>query len=111
MPKSLAMTENWLNCQEKTSFLIILANSVEPIFQSPGPILRHTALEGILKYVYMNVRLCVSSYFLRYRAETWHRGRERARPRGLRAYFSKRPQQRSSRGQVALEMSYGHQIW
>ena len=48
MPKSLTLAENWLNCQEKASFLLILTKYVEPIFQSPGPILRHTALEGML---------------------------------------------------------------
>ena len=48
MPKSLTLAENWLNCQEKASFLLILSESVEPIFQSVGPISRHTALEGTL---------------------------------------------------------------
>ena len=48
MPKSLALVENWLNCQEKACFLLILTKSVEPIFQSAGPISRHTALEGTL---------------------------------------------------------------
>ena len=37
-----------LYCQEKASFLLILSESVEPIFQSVGPISRHTALEGTL---------------------------------------------------------------
>ena len=34
-------------------------------------------------------------------------------PRGLRAYFRSDPTkgQRSSRGQFALEMPYGHEIW
>ena len=45
-PKSLALAENWLNCQEKTSFVLILTKPVEPIFQSAGPIFDHTALEG-----------------------------------------------------------------
>ena len=48
MPKSLALIKNWLNYQEKTSFLLFLKKSTEPIFQSAGPILRHTALEGTL---------------------------------------------------------------
>ena len=39
MPKSLALVENWLNDQEKASFLFILTKSVEPIFESAGPIL------------------------------------------------------------------------
>ena len=47
-PKSSSVAENWLNRQEKASFLLILSESVEPIFQSIGPILRHTALEGTL---------------------------------------------------------------
>ena len=42
------MAENWLNCQDKASFLLILTNPVEPIFQSAGPILQHTALEETL---------------------------------------------------------------
>ena len=48
---------------------------------------------------------------LRYRAETWYRDMGRAR--GLRAYFrsDQTKGQRSSKGQVALEMPYGHQIW
>ena len=47
-PKSSASAENWLNCQEKASFVLILTKPVEPIFQSAGPILGHTALEGAL---------------------------------------------------------------
>ena len=49
---------------------------------------------------------------LRYRAETWHRGRGRAHE-DLRAYIRSDTTegQRSFRGQVALEMSHGHQIW
>ena len=46
-PKSLALAENWLNCQEKASFVLI-TKPIEPIFQSAGPILGHTALEGTL---------------------------------------------------------------
>ena len=42
------MSENWLNCQEKASFLLILTKSVEPSFQSAGPISQHTALKGAL---------------------------------------------------------------
>ena len=48
MPKLLALAKNGLNYQEKASFSLILTKSVEPIFQSAGPILRHTALEGTL---------------------------------------------------------------
>ena len=48
LAKSLALAENWLNCQEKASFLFILTKPVEPIFQSAGPILRHRVLEGTL---------------------------------------------------------------
>ena len=48
MPNSLDLTENFLNFQEKASFLFIVTKSVEPIFQSAGPISRHMALEGIL---------------------------------------------------------------
>ena len=40
--------ENWLNYKEKASFLHIRTKSVEPIFQSAGPILQHVALEGTL---------------------------------------------------------------
>ena len=32
VPKSLASAENWLNCQEKASFALILTKPVEPIF-------------------------------------------------------------------------------
>ena len=39
VPKSLALAENWLYCQEKASFVLILTKSVEPIFQSAGPVL------------------------------------------------------------------------
>ena len=46
--KSLALAENWLNVQEKASFLLILTKFVQPISQSGGPILRHTTLEGTL---------------------------------------------------------------
>ena len=46
MPKSLASAENWLNCQEKASFELILTKPIEPIFQSAGPILDHIALRG-----------------------------------------------------------------
>ena len=47
---------------------------------------------------------------LRYRAENWHGGTVALQ--GLRAYFRSDPtkSQRSSRGQVALEMLYGLQI-
>ena len=38
MPKSVALAENWLNCQEQATFLLILKKSVEPIFRSAGPI-------------------------------------------------------------------------
>ena len=31
-PKSLALEENWLNCKEKASFVLILTKSGEPIF-------------------------------------------------------------------------------
>ena len=48
MPKSLASDENWLNCQEKASFVLIFTKPVEPIFQSAGPISGHTALDGTL---------------------------------------------------------------
>ena len=48
MPKSSSMAENWLTCQQKASFSLILSESVEPIFQSVGPISRHTALKGTL---------------------------------------------------------------
>ena len=48
MPKLLALAKNGLNYQEKASFSLILTKSVEPIFQSAGPISRHTALEGTL---------------------------------------------------------------
>ena len=48
MPKLLALAKNGLNYQEKVSFLLILIKSVEPIFQSAGPISRHTALEETL---------------------------------------------------------------
>ena len=34
---------------KKASFILIFAKSVEPIFQSAGPISLHTALEGTLK--------------------------------------------------------------
>ena len=41
--------ENCFNQQQKkASFLHIFTKSVEPIFQSFGPISRHTALEGTL---------------------------------------------------------------
>ena len=62
------------------------------------------------------VCVCVSGYVfshaLRYRAESWHGGRGEG-PRGLRAYFRSDPikGQRSSRGQVALQIPYGYQIW
>ena len=36
MPKSLALAKKRLNCQEKTSFLLILTKSVESIFQVLG---------------------------------------------------------------------------
>ena len=49
MPQSLALIENWLNCQEKASFLLILTKPVEPVLQSVGPILQHTALEKTLE--------------------------------------------------------------
>ena len=32
-PKSLALAENWLNCQEKTYFLLILIKPVEPALE------------------------------------------------------------------------------
>ena len=48
MPKLLALVKNGLNYQEKASFLLIFTKSVEPIFQSAGPISRHTALKGTL---------------------------------------------------------------
>ena len=46
--KSLVSAKNWLNCPEKASFVLILTKPVEPIFQSAGPVLGHTALEGTL---------------------------------------------------------------
>ena len=55
MPKSLASAKNWLNCQEKASFLLILTKSVEPIFQSAGPILRHATLEGTLVVTHLQI--------------------------------------------------------
>ena len=55
VPKSLASAENWLNCQEKASFVLILTKPVEPKFRSAGPILGHTALlEGTLIHLYSN---------------------------------------------------------
>ena len=64
----------------------------------------------------MCVCVCVSGYgfrhALRYRAESWHGGRGRAH-KGLFAYFQSDPTrgQRSSKGQSALEMPHGYQIW
>ena len=61
----------------------------------------------------MCMYVCMYGYVfrraLRYRAETWHGGRER----GLWACFRSDPNkyQRSSRVQAALEIPYGHQIW
>ena len=48
LTKSLALTENWLNCLGKPFFVLLLTKPVEPIFQSTGPILGHTAVEGTL---------------------------------------------------------------
>ena len=45
-PNSLTSAENWLNCQEKEFFVLILTKPVD--FQRAGPILGHTALEGKL---------------------------------------------------------------
>ena len=45
VPKSLALAENWQNCQETACFVLILTTPVEPIFQSAGPIYGHTALQ------------------------------------------------------------------
>ena len=42
MPKLLVNAENWLKLSRKSIFLLIFKNTVEPIFQSVGPILRHT---------------------------------------------------------------------
>ena len=39
-PKSLTLAENWLKCQEKASFLLIITEPVEPFFQSTGPLLQ-----------------------------------------------------------------------
>ena len=47
-PSSLDQAENWLNYQEKASFLVIFTKSVELIFQSAVSLLRHTAIEGTL---------------------------------------------------------------
>ena len=48
VPRSLALAKKFLNNQEKASFILILTKSVEPIFQSAGPILWHVILEGTL---------------------------------------------------------------
>ena len=45
-PKSLALAENWLNCRNKASFLLIFTKSVEPIFQSDELISRLRVLGG-----------------------------------------------------------------
>ena len=64
----------------------------------------------------MRVYVCMSGYAFRhasrYPAEIWHGGRGRA-PEVCGHIFEVTPikGQRSSRGQVALEMPYGYQIW
>ena len=45
---NLTLAKNWLNYQEKASFSLIPTKSVEPIFESAGPISHYTALEGEL---------------------------------------------------------------
>ena len=44
-PKSLALAENWLNCQEKAFFLIIHKNLLSQFFKVHTV---HTGLEGTL---------------------------------------------------------------
>ena len=50
LPKSLALALNLLNYQEIVFLSLILKKSVEPIFQSAVPILRHMAPEGTLHH-------------------------------------------------------------
>ena len=69
-PKSLAEAENWLNYKEKASFLLIFTKSVEPIFQTAGPILRHTALEGTLLISVFSVHLYQCSVEFNF-GKTW----------------------------------------
>ena len=60
--------------------------------------------------------VCVSSYAFRsassYGTETWHGGRGWAPEAQEHIFEDDRTKgQRSSRGQSALEMPYGYQIW
>ena len=48
VPNTLPEAEIWLDKDEKASFSLIFKISVGPIFQSAGPILRHTALKRVL---------------------------------------------------------------
>ena len=67
-------------------------------------------MESVCMYVRMSgyAFYCVSTNG----AEAWHEGRGQAQR--FESIFLKQPPikgQRSSRGQVALEMLYGYQIW
>ena len=61
--------------------------------------------------VCVGVYVCLNGYVfrraVRYQAETWQGVKGRAPEVCLHIFKG----QRSSRGQSALEMSYGHQIW
>ena len=70
--------------------------------------------ETLRKISILNWDLCIIEFVweyasLRYGAKIWHGGRTQ----GLTAYFQSNSikGQRSSRGQVAVEMAYGYQIW
>ena len=65
--------------------------------------------------MYVCITVCMSGYAFRhasrYRTESWHGVGDR--PTRFVGIFLKRPTwgQRSSRGQSALKMPYGYQIW
>ena len=90
--------------------LLLLGGIAQPNMSFPWQS-KYIYTTKIMESVYMYVRLCVSPCF---EVSSWKLAWGwRTGPRGLWTYFRSDPTwgQRSFRGQSALKMPYGYQIW